>query len=62
MKRVASQRAMGNRVSLGLTMVLAVVLISLGADIVLADDGTTVDWRGNLICPSEHQVREGVIY
>ena len=62
MKRVTSQRAMGSRVSLGLTMVLAVVLILLGADIVLADDGTTVDWRGNLICPSEHQVREGVIY
>lgn len=62
MKRSTYQHVIGSKASRCLIMVLVVLLVLLGADIVLADDGTTVDWRGNLTCPSEHQVHEGVIY
>jgi hypothetical protein len=62
MRQSLSQRVMGSRVHLCLTMALTLLLVLLGTNIVLADDEITVDWRGNLTCPSEHQVREGVIY
>jgi hypothetical protein len=31
-------------------------------DIVLANNDPPVDWRGNLTCPSQHQVHEGILY
>jgi len=52
-----------NRLSVWLVLVVAgaTVVLSTQASTVHAD-GPVVDWRGNLTCPSEHQVREGALY
>lgn len=55
-------RPIFGKTGLCLIICLAFILALFELGVVSAQGGTTVDWRGNLTCPSEHQLREGILY
>jgi len=60
--RWISPHSVFGKTALCLIICLPFITVLSGSGIVSAQGGTTVDWRGNLTCPSEHQVREGILY
>jgi len=61
MKKLLSYPVLG-KTALFLIIGLAFTATLFGTVTASAQGGGPVDWRGNLTCPSEHQVREGVLY
>jgi len=45
-------------------LIISLIFVAMqpGSKAASAQGETPMDWRGNLFCPSEHQVREGVLY